>query len=313
MQFDWPTPEQMMYRVTRLRRVIALAVSIPVGVMLMTALIDPSFLSPDRATLAALAVAVLIVGHVMLFPNVALETLSLSLSVTLLVVSVPWIKMLAWFAPVEYANAAYVILVGAAILVTGAAMVLFKALLSLLMYAGPAIQRRLTGEIDIACSTAVAHRQFTLQPATRRGRILSGAADSTGLFDVAIVAPQVADPQNPDQPFVARVTAKVMHSDAHSHQVMLVLGDGSVATSFHTFAATETGCHVTTAEMTGDFTLGMHAMFWLTDQQADNLTEIADRILSVPERANGLSHGVSFLDMAGALLSPREPVVNRAK
>ena len=65
--------------------------------------------------------------------------------------------------------------------------------------------------------------------------------------------------------------------------------------------------------MPGDFTLGMHAMYWLTDQQADNMTECADTILSEPARANGLSHGVSLLSLAGAVLSPRAPVADRAK
>ena len=66
-------------------------------------------------------------------------------------------------------------------------------------------------------------------------------------------------------------------------------------------------------EMPGDFTLGMHAMYWLTDQQADNMTECADTILSEPARANGLAHGVSLLSLASAVLSPRAPAVGRAK
>ena len=313
MQFDWPTPEQMIYRVTRLRRLVVLAVAIPVCVMLLTAMIDPVFLSPDRATMAAVAVALLIVGHVALFPNVALETLSLSFSVSLLVISVPWIKLLAGTVPVENASAAYVMLMALAILFTGLAMAAINALLSFLVYAGPAVRLHVGGTMEIACSPSVAHRQFALQPEVRRGRIICGPADSDGLFDVAIVAPQVQDPDAPDQPFVARVTAKVLHSDETSHQVMLVLGDGSVAATSQRFEPTDAGCRVTVSEMPGDFTAGMHLMFWLADQQADNLTEVADTILSEPARANGLSHGVSFLSVAAAVLSPRDPAVKRAK
>jgi hypothetical protein len=66
-------------------------------------------------------------------------------------------------------------------------------------------------------------------------------------------------------------------------------------------------------DMPGDFTVGMHALFWLTDQQADNLTEMTDIILGQETRANGLAHGASLLSVAGALLSPRQPVANRAK
>ncbi len=313
MHFDWPTPEQMMYRVMRLRRLVVLAVAIPVMIMLLTALIDPTFLTPNRATLGALAVAVLIVGHVSLFPNVTAETLSLSLSVSLLVISMPWIKLLAGSVPVENANAAYVMLITLAVLCTGVLMWMIKGLLNFIIYAGPALSLNVRADMEIACSPSVARRQFALQPQTRRGRILCGPEDQDGLFDVAIVAPQLADPQNPDQPFVARVVAKVLQSDEQSHQVMMVLDDGSVAATSLTFEPTEIGCRVTVSEMPGDFTAGMHLMFWLADQQADNMTEIADTILSEPARANGLSHGVSFLSVAAAVLSPRGPAVKRAK
>ena len=313
MQFEWPTPEQMIYRATRLRRLVVLAVAIPVCVMLLTAIIDPSFLSPNRATLGAIAVALLIVGHVALFPNVTLETISLSLSLSLLVISMPWIKVLSGTVPAENTSAAYAMLVMFAVLCTGFLMWAVRGLLTALAYAGPALSLRVTASADIACSTGVAHRQFALQPETRRGRILCGPADSDGLFDVAIVAPQVADPTAPDQPFVARVVARVLNSDENSHQVMLLLGDGSIAVTSQSFEETAEGCRVTVTEMPGDFTLGMHLMFWLADQQADNMTEIVDAIVSEPARANGLSHGVSFLSVAGALLSPRDPAVKRAK
>lgn len=313
MQFDWPTPEQVIYRVTRLRRLVAVAVAVPVCIMLLGAIIDPTFLSVDRATIGAIAVAALIIGHVVLFPNVVLETISLSISVTLLIISAPWIKTVAWMAPAENAVAAYIMLVGMAVLSTGLVMAALKELLSLLMYAGPALHLRVTGALDIPCSTDVAHRQFALQPTTRRGRVLAGPADSDGMFDVAIVAPQVADPENPSEPFVARIAAKILQSDAYHHRVMLVLGDGSVAATSQSFTPTQFGCRVAIEELPGDFTLGMHLMFWLTDQQADNMTEVADAILSAPARANGLAHGVSFLSIATALLSPREPAVKRAK
>ena len=313
MLFDWPTPEQMLYRVMRLRRLIALAIMIPVGVMLIGSAIDPTFLAPDRATIGALAVSALVVGHVMLFPNVAVETLSLSLSVTLLVIAAPFIKAIAWMVPAENFGAAYAILVGLSLIGTILIMALVKTALSLLIYAGPALKLRVRAAVDLPCSVDVAHRQFALQPATRRGRILSGPADAEGLFDVAVVAPQVADPEHPDQPFVARLAAKVLHSAATSHQVMLVLANGHVAATSQTYERTPDGCRVEMVEMPGDFTAGMHLMFWLTDQQADNMTETADTILSQPERANGLAHGVSLLAVASAVLSPRAPVITRAK
>jgi hypothetical protein len=198
-------------------------------------------------------------------------------------------------------------LVGLAILAAGLTMAVIKQFLSFLLYVGPSVHIRISSALDISCSPEVAHRQFALRPSTRRGRVLAGPLDSDGLFDVAIVAPQFAEPESPDQPFVAHVKAKVMQSDTNNHQVMLVLSDGGIVATSQSFTPTKRGCRVDVSEMPGNFTLGMHIMFWLTDQQADNMIEVADTMQSTPNRSNGVAHGVSFLSVATALLSPHEP------
>ncbi|MCK0094927.1 hypothetical protein MWU60_05050 [Yoonia sp. F2084L] len=312
MLFDWPTAEQMMYRVMRLRRLVALAVVIPVVVMLGVALVDPAVLTPQHATIASLAVAALVVGHVMLFPNVTLETISLSLSVTALVLVMPWIKAVAHWAPAEHVSAALVILVALAVAAMGVLMALLQLALNALAYAGPALRIRLTTRQTLPCSASVARRQCALQPQTRRGRVLAGTADDDGFFDVAVASANVADPENPTQPLVVKVDAKVLSSTDDQHDVMIVLPNGSVTVTSQRFAQLNEGCQIEILDMPGDFTLGMHAMFWLTDQQADNLTEMTDVIFGQSDRANGLAHAVSLLSVAGTLLSPRQPVANRA-
>ncbi len=313
MPFDWPTTDQMIYRITRLRRLVLLAVAIPVCVMLVGSLLDPAFLSPPRATLAAMAVAALVTGHVVLFPNASLETISLSVAVTVLAVSAPWVRIIAQMAPAEHVDAALIILVGLSVLATGVLMTAVHAIVGALTYAGPAVQRRITATVDLPCSVGVARGQFALQPDTRRGRVLTGAADDNGFFDVAVASPQVADPDDASKPFVVHVTAKVMQQTDQDHQVMLVLGNGSVTVTSERFEPTATGCRVEISEMPGDFTLGMHLLFWLADQQVDNLMETADVITGTDTRVNGLAHGVSFISIAGAVLSPRRPLPDRAK
>lgn len=313
MPFDWPTPEQMIYRVMRLRRLIVVAASLPVIIMLSVALLDPAVLSPERATLAAIAVLALVVGHVVLFPNVTLETISLSISVTLLVICVPWIKAVAHWAPEEHVTSALVILVGFAVAATGVVMALMQIVLAALAYAGPAVKLRLRTGLVIPCSPAVAFRQCALQPQMRRGRVLTGPADDDGFFDVAVASHHVADPDHPDQPLIVRVDAKVLASSPNRHDVMIALRNGSVTVTSQKFAVVKEGCRVDVSDLPGDFTLGMHLLFWLTDQQADNLTEMADVICGIADRANGLAHGVSFLSVAGAFLSPTEPIADRAK
>ena len=313
MQFEWPTSEQMIYRINRLRRLVLVAVLIPVSVLLLGSFFDPTFLSPDRATIASLAVALLISGHVVMFPNASLETISLSISVTVMVLAAPWIKVVSLMAPAEHATAALVLLTALTVMAAGGLMLMLQLVLGALMMAGPVIKLRLCNAVDVPCSADVARRQFALQPNARRGRILTGAADDNGFFDVAILAPQVIDQQNPEQPFVVRICAKIVEQDEDQQQTMLVLPNGDVTVTAERFIPTADGCRVEITEMPGDFTLGMYAMFWLTDQQMDNLTESADIIAGAEPRANGVIHGVSLLSVAGAILSPNQPVADRTE
>ena len=312
MQFDWPTPEQMIYRLVRLRRLVVLSVVIPVVAILAASVIDPVFLSPMRATLAALAVAMLVAGHVVIFPNVPMETLSLALAVAVMAGIAPWLKSLSMLAPVEHANAALILLIALSVVAMGGVMLVFQFFLGALMLAGPVMRLRLSGAVEVPCSPNVARSQFALQPQTRRGRILTGPEDQNGFFDVAILAPQMCDPEKPTQPMIIRVAAKIIEQSEVHQQTMLVLPNGAVTVTSEEFHKTPDGCRVAMTEMPGDFTLGMHAMFWLTDQQMDNMVETADQITGEPTRVNGLAHGISLLSVAGAILSPSQPVADRA-
>ena len=119
MPFEWPTPEQVTYRIMRLRRLIAVAVIVPVIVMLGVSFFNPLVLSPFHASIASLAVATLVIGHVVLFPNVTLETISLSLAVSGLVLAMPVIKTVAQWAPEGQESGALVILIGLSVIATG--------------------------------------------------------------------------------------------------------------------------------------------------------------------------------------------------
>ncbi len=313
MSFDWPTADQMFYRLYRLRRLVAVAIAMPVIVMLGLALADPAVLSSQCATLAALAVAALVVGHVVVFPNVTTETMSLSLSVTLLVVCMPFIKAFVLSVPEAHMQAALIILIAFSVVATGVVMALLQIGLSAVAHAGPAVRLRLQTTLDVPCSRDVAFRQCALQPNVRRGRVLTGPDDENGFFDVAVASTHFADPDDPDQPLIVRVDAKVMATSPERHDVMIVLRNGVVTVTSHAFIPTESGCRITVSDMPGDFTLGMYGLFWLTDQQADNLTEMTDVIIGATPRANGIAHGVSLLSLAGALFSPRPPAISRTE
>lgn len=307
MPFVWPTLEQALYRAMRLRRLIGVAVFIPMIVLLVLSTMDPVILSAQHASIAAVLIAVLVVGHAVLFPNVTLETIALSLSATLLVVAMPSIKAVSLWAPAEHATGALVILMSFAVALAGVFMALLQIVLNAIVYVGPAVSLTLKTSIDLTCSASVARQQFALQPQSRRGRVLTGAADENGFFDVAVAtAPTEIDPATGEDALV-RLDAKVMHSCADRHDVMLLLRNGSVTVTSQAYVPTVAGTRLEVSDLPGDFTLGMHGLFWLTDQQADNLTETADIVAGQDARANGVAHNVSLLSVAGAVLSPRTP------
>ena len=313
MPFAWPTTEQVFYRLMRLRRLIAIAVAIPMMMVLTVAWMDPTVLSAFHATVACFGIAGLVVGHVVLFPNVTLETFALSLSATLLIVVMPVIKIVSLWAPAEHATAAFIILMSFAVAAMGVVMALIQILLGALVYAGPDVRKTLKTKMVVPCSPNVAYQQFALRPDARRGRVLTGPVDENGFFDVAVAVVAMADDNTHDAMEVVKLDAKVLNSTPERHDVMMVLRNGSVTVTSQHFSATDNGCEVLVCDLPGDFTVGMHVLFWLTDQQADNLTETADAVVGHTARTNGVAHNVSLLSVAGAVLSPRAPVSNHTE
>ena len=305
MLFQLPTLNQAIYRVMRLRRLIAVAVAVPFVTLLALSWMDPSVLTAAEASVAILGLTAVIVAHTVLFPNVTLETLALSFALTTLVVLMPLISALSLWAPVAQQSGAFALLVMFAVAMTGLLVVLLHILLGSLTYGGPVLRRVLHMRQALPCSKDVAFQQLALRPATRRGRVLTGPVDDNGFFDVAVA---LAGPEGAEDH--VRVDAKVLETSDDRHDVMLLTRSGAMTVTSLGFTETKDGCVVDVRDMPGDFTLGMYAMFWLTDQQADNLTEMTDGLFGRDPRANGLAHHGSLMAVAGAILSPRAPMVD---
>jgi hypothetical protein len=310
MSFSWPSLAQASYRIMRLRRLIAAAFVLTVVVLISTALAQPQLLPATRMVSIFATIAVLICAHVALFPNATLETLSLTIVATAFVIALPVLPAIAGFAAVPFYQASLTLCVVLAVLVAIALTTVLQKTLELLVYAGPTLQLMISTSLELPYAVSVARRQFGLHPETRRGRVMAGPVDDHGFFDVAVVSEHVVDPDDPNSPLVVKLDAKVLSSDAQNHETMLVTPSGAVTVTAHHFAPLADGCRVTVTEMPGDFTWGMHAMFWLMDQQTDNLVEVAELMENVPSRVNGLAHAVSLLAIAGVVLSPRQPVLD---
>ncbi|SFR42386.1 hypothetical protein SAMN04488005_1769 [Yoonia tamlensis] len=310
MSFSWPTLAQATYRIMRLRRLILTALVLSATVLCCAAVIAPELLTAARILRIFAAIALLLCLHVMLFPNVALETLSLSVVGTGFATLLPVLPDLAGFAPITLYQAALTFAAVLAVLLALACTMVVHKFLEICVYAGPTVHLRLRTALWVPHAPEFAHRQFGLRPDTRRGRVMAGPVDDHGFFDVAVVSSQMADPADPSCPLVVKLDAKILSSDGHTHKTMLVLPDGAVTVTAQRFTPLARGCTVTVTEVPGDFTYGMYALFWLTDQQTDNLVEVAELLQSDPPRANGLAHAVSFLSLAGVVLSPRQPLLH---
>jgi hypothetical protein len=313
MTFALPTPEQTVYRFMRLRRLIAIAVALPMIVIMSITWGDPAVLTAPHATLAMVGIAALVAAHAVLFPNGTLETLALSFSSTLLVIVMPLVKLVSLWAPAPYESGTLILLGAFAVAATGVIMALVQIALNALVYGGPLLRKTLVTELVVPCSPKVAFEQFALRPQLRRGRVLTGALDENGFFDVAVAMPEVESDESDFTANLVKLDAKVMASTAARHDVMMVMDNGSVTVCSQQFAAHPKGCKLTVSDLPGDFTVGMHGLFWLTDQQADNLTETADLVAGHDVRANNVAHHVSLLSVAGAIISPRAPVSSSAE
>lgn len=305
MLFQWPTFDQIIYRVMRLRRLIAVAVSVSLVLVLSVSMLFPQILPAQQASIVMLGVAAMLVGHVVLFPNVTLETLALALVAPVLAVIVPVAQGLSHWAPEAQQSGAMLLLVLFAVVVAGLLVVIFQIFLGGLAYGGPVLRRVMHFRQELACSPEAAFQMLALRPQTRRGRVLTGPADENGFFDVAVAT------AGPDGlPDAVKADAKVLETSAARHDIMILSRTGAVTVTSLGFAPTEQGCVVDVRDMPGDFTLGMYCLFWLTDQQADTLTEMTDGLFGRAPRANGLAHQGSLVAAAGAVLSPRAPVVD---
>ena len=311
MPFSWPTLAQAIYRISRLRRLIVAAIVMSGLLLTVISVIDPAILPPMQALRILAIVGFVATTHVVLFPNVPVETLSLAVSTTCFVVVLPLLEVLSDIAPIPYRGAALVLLIFLAVLLIVVLTLITHFLIETLVYVGPSVHMRLTTDIHVPFAPSVASRQFGLRPDTRRGRVMAGPVDDKGFFDVAVVSQHEADPDDPTRPMVVKIDAKVLQSDPENHEVMLVLAGGDVTVTSYKYIPEGDGCRVEITEMPGDFTLGMHAMFWLMDQQTDNLVEVAELMQSTPSCANGLAHAVSLLSLAGIILHPRQPALDK--
>lgn len=275
--FELPEIDEVGYRLTRLWRLIAACVAMPVVVLVLIQLAYWPFTGQPPAHFVAFGVlcAMPIAAHVVMFPKATSETLAISLGLTFLVLIEPAVRGFGLIRLFE--------LIGFA-----AAVFFGPRAIEAILPKGRQIKARLTSRIRTDADLFEARRDFPLRP----NQI--GVAHSTGPIDVQGFFP-VMDPVEPD-PF-ARLdgaSAPVMPTtplfwakvtvDTDDQQVTEIYDRDEmgtlvhVSTITHDFRAAGTQIRVTEVEHLPDYPVGMAAVLWLTAQGADGLTLQRDAI-----------------------------------
>lgn len=285
MTFAWPGISDVLYRLWRLRRLIAFGALLPV--LAFGALGALGF--GPAATVAGFGAVsgillVLVALHAVLFPNSNHETLAVSLALAFLGIAIPLISgsFFGWF------------LFGIFTI-----WVICSGQNRILVWASTrkSHQPTFASRIRVAAPIDKARAWFPLRPESTRGHYRSGKADAAGVFpvwydmpgadifetldiekpaDLAHLDDPAFDPYDIDQRSDPPSFHAVIEAEDDTFQTTRILEgadpDAAVqAIVEHRFKATKSGCVVTEREAATDYPWGQSFTLWLADFAQDGL------------------------------------------
>lgn len=328
MPFEFPNWEQILYRIWRLRRLIAAANAIPFVLFAALGLVGLNTLTDSVAGLLALTFLhfLIIGGHAVLFPNATEETLTLAI-----VLSVFGLIM-----------AIFPILIGLILCVALAVWALMwgQSWLMELLGRTETHDPDTTARVMVKAKPEAVRAFFPLRPNSIRGQFTCGPADAEGAFPVwhelstletvgaavptedvvldkvmsklgqdgvdltqssaSATAPKTDAMQGPPS-----FWAKIEIDEPGFQRTRLFFRTPSgeeeeSSTVEHRFKSKKTGVQVTETDSTIGYPKGLSVMMWLNDFQKDGLVHLRELLESSPSATSlRLSHRWSILTMAG--------------
>jgi hypothetical protein len=284
------------YRIYRLRRLIVVAVALPVLVVAAIAV----FKGPAAFVLLAIAVGAP-VAHVLRYPTAWIETLAVSLALAALLALAGTIGPELGLGGLAL-RLAGLGAVGVVLLLACAAAVPMFLLCGAEIPVSARARRR--SRLDPQTLKSA----ITLYPGRADGRVTCSEADEDGAFAVSIRY-EVPRPcaGAPDAAEI-RLFAQVLSSSPGHHEVMSVEDDGvreaeacapedepgagpeqaepAITVTRHTFTPLRRGTRVEMAEHGATMSRGLALGYWLQDYMADHLTDEIDRAEGRAPRAN---------------------------
>ncbi|MDJ1008990.1 MAG: hypothetical protein QNJ13_14325 [Paracoccaceae bacterium] len=290
----------LFYRLLRLRRLIVVALAVPLATLwAMGALDDP--------LLFALAVTIPL-AHALAYPNAWVESLTVS------IVLAPCLALASMIDPGLSAGSIAIRWTSLAILWTIGYFMLLSPL-SVAVNAGPTVGVGGRSRVRSAADAATLRRSITIYPGRTDGRTTCGEADGDGVFEVLTVhtipgisfemAEDQFDPTEAeafntaeerrrkeagltdDDTIEVRYKAVVQSSGADHHEVFTFEDPaGEVGVTRYDFEPDGDGTLVTIEERGAKLPVGAALGFWLQDFLTDHLVDEVDRAEGRAPRAN---------------------------
>lgn len=325
MPFEFPNWEQILYRVWRLRRLIAFANAIPFVIFAFLGLIGLNGLTDSVGGLLALTFVhvALITAHAVLFPNANEETLMVAL-------------LLAAFGLIMAVLPA---LIGLFVCIALAAWALTWGQSMVLEYLGATEPHdpETMARVKVKAEMEAVRAFFPLRPNTIRGQFRCGPPDAKGAFPVwhdLVVADMAGESAPPEDAVLDKVMSK-LESDGSDpgrpapvskrsdpmqnkpsfwaqieidepgfQRTRLFFREASgkeeeSSTVEHRFKAQKTGVLVTETDSTLNYPKGLSVSMWLNDFQLDGLVHLREHLENTPPKSLRAAHRWSLLTLAG--------------
>ncbi len=328
MPFEFPNWEQVLYRLWRLRRLIAFANAVPFVFFALLGLVGLNTLTDSVAGLLALTVVhfMIIAAHAILFPNASEETLIVAFLLTVFGLIMAIFPILIGFV-LCLALAAWALVWG-------------QSLLMELLSRTETHDPDTTARVTVKAKPEAVRAFFPLRPNSIRGQFTCGPADEKGAFPVwhELSTLETAGAAVPTEDVVldkvmsklgqegvdltqSSASATAPKSDAMqgppSFWAKIEIDEPGFqrtrlffrtpsgeeeesSTVEHRFKSKKTGVQVTETDSTIGYPKGLSVMMWLNDFQKDGLVHLRELLEASPSATSlRLSHRWSILTMAG--------------
>ncbi|MEM9969861.1 MAG: hypothetical protein AAF762_02000 [Pseudomonadota bacterium] len=304
MTFDWPTFPEVKSRVWRLKRLIAVAVLLPLVPMTLLSFFGVGLFNPSvLALFVTLIFLTLVFGsHAVLFPNSYQETLAISVLVTLFGILAPVIggSFFGWFLFLLFAIWAFW---------GGQNRILAWQM------ATPEKPVSFQSTVKTRATLEAARAWFPLRPGSTRGQYRCGDADMAGVFPVwfdssfadvlGYLGADMHDESEREVPDDLPPTFYAMiEADEPEYQRTQILEGPDKQTAEiqavveHQFRKLRKGCKVTEREDVGAYPWGQSLTMWLNDFQADGLVYHKELLENVEPKAIRAAHKWSLMLLA---------------